>query len=76
MLANMDPITKKEIENIKQQIKPEVITPRISDVLFRSRNLATSYASTGGSRLIQPDVMLEFEWQGRRYVLPAFEKKL
>lgn len=71
----MDPITKKEIENIKNQIKPEVITPRVTDVLFRSRVGSASYASTGGTRLIQPDVMLEFEWQGRRYVLPAFEKK-
>jgi len=49
------------------------LTPRIVDVMVKRRLPPTAYVSTGtGSHLDEPECMLEIEWQGRRYVIPAF----
>ena len=71
----MDEITKKEIDELKQNTRPEVLTPRIVDIMYRSRNSSASYASTGGTRMVSADQMLEFEWNGERYVVPVYKKK-
>lgn len=71
----MDPRSNNELEQLRRDVSPDVLTPRIVDFMFRNRHAGSSYVSTGGARLVTPDVMLEFEWQGRRYVVPAWEKK-
>ena len=71
----MDQKTQSKLEKLKRETSIDVLTPRILDVMFKSRNAGSSYASTGGSRMTVADEMLEIEWQGVRYVIPAYKKK-
>lgn len=48
------------------------LTPRIVDDMIKGRIASTAYVASSGNRLIQPDHMLVIEWQGRRYLIPAF----
>lgn len=50
------------------------LTPRIVDIMIKGRVESATYSSTTGTQLKQPDHMLEIEWQGRRYLIPAFLK--
>jgi stalled ribosome alternative rescue factor ArfA len=62
---------KQDVQKLKEDTDPFVLAPRILDIAFRSRVDKTSYNS--GSYTRACDVVLEFEWQGRRYRIPAFE---
>ena len=71
----MNDITKKQLDDLQRQTQPDILAPKIIDATFKQRISASAYASTGGARLWQPDTMLEFEWQGKRYVIPAYIKR-
>lgn len=47
------------------------LAPRIMDVAILARGDKTPYVNAGNT--VECDVVLQIEWQGRRYYLPAFE---
>jgi hypothetical protein len=56
----------------QQTVNIQEITPRVVDQMIVQRVAKTSYVSGGNT--IACDVMLEIVWQGRRYLIPAFER--
>ena len=62
---------KKDIDTLKKDTSPFTLAPRIIDIAIRSRGDKTNYVS--GGYTVACDVVLELEWQGRRYRIPAFE---
>lgn len=62
---------KKRIQTLEESLNVYQLAPRIMDVAIRSRGDKTPYVSGGNT--VACDVVLQFEWQGRRYNLPAFE---
>jgi hypothetical protein len=61
----------KRITKLEEDTDPYKLAPRIIDIAIRSRGDKTPYVSGGNT--IACDVVLELEWQGRRYRVPAFE---
>jgi hypothetical protein len=62
---------EKEIQRIKEQLDPARLAPRIVNQFIKTRFDRTNYI--GGGNTLDCDVMLEVEWNGKRYRLPAFE---
>jgi hypothetical protein len=62
---------KADIQKLKDDTNPFTLAPRVIDIAIRSRVDKTNYVSGGNT--VACDVVLELEWQGRRYRLPAFE---
>jgi hypothetical protein len=67
----MNPELEKRVTKLEEDTNPFTLAPRIFDIVIRSRGEKTNYNS--GSYTKACDVVLEFEWQGRRYRIPAFE---
>jgi hypothetical protein len=63
--------TQNRIKKLEEELDPYKLTPRIIDIAIRARGDKTPYVSGGNT--IECDVVLELEWQGRRYKIPAFE---
>lgn len=64
-----DPAT--DIKKIKEEIDPVRLTPRIINQFIKTRSVKTPYVDA--TYTLDCDVMLEIEWNGKRYRLPAFE---
>lgn len=62
---------KKEIASIKTELSVQNLSPRIINVFIKNRSDKTNYITAGNTKAC--DVMLDIEWQGKRYRLPAFE---
>lgn len=62
---------KKENVKLNEALDVYTLAPRIMDVVIQSRGDKTPYVSGGNT--VECDVVLDIEWQGRRYKLPAFE---
>lgn len=62
---------EKEIKNIKDDIEPSRLAPRIINQFIKKRFDRTNYI--GATNQLKCDVMLEVEWNGKRYRLPAYE---
>jgi hypothetical protein len=71
----MDPIAKKQLEDLKRDTKPDVIAANVLDTMFKRRVSSDAYASTGGSRMIAATQMLEVRIRGERYVIPVYKTK-
>lgn len=67
----MTPEQQKEINKIKEQIDPVRLTPRVINQFIKTRFDKTNYV--GATNQLKCDVMLEVEWNGKRYRLPAYE---
>lgn len=66
----MTPEQQKEIDTIKEQVDPVRLTPRVINEFIKKRSSKTNYV--GGGNTLECDTMLEVEWNGNRYRLPAF----
>jgi len=62
---------EKQIQEITDVLDPYKLAPRVMDVAIQSRADTTGYVDA--TYTLDVDVMLQLEWQGRRYLLPAFE---
>lgn len=62
---------KKENVRLNEALNVFTLAPLIVDVMIKSRGDKTPYVSAGNT--IECDVVLDLEWQGRRYKIPAFE---
>lgn len=62
---------KKEVLALKEQLDPYKLAPRVMDIAIQNRGDTTGYIDA--TYTLKCDVMLQLEWQGRRYYLPAFE---
>lgn len=62
---------EKQVRELSEMIDPFKMAPRIIDIAIKGRGDKTGYVSGGNT--IECDVVLDIEWQGRRYRLPAFE---
>lgn len=62
---------KKEMVEMKKDSDVYTLAPRILDVAIESRGEKAPYVS--GGYTVECDVVLSIDWQGRRYLLPAFE---
>lgn len=70
-LCNMPQTHEKEIQIIKETIDPVRLSPRIINQFIKTRYDRTNYV--GATDQLKCDVMLEVEWNGKRYRLPAYE---
>lgn len=62
---------KKQVRELQDIVNVYTLAPRIIDVMIRARGEKTPYVSGGNT--VACDLVLQIEWQGRRYNLPAFE---
>jgi len=62
---------EKEIKKIKEDMEPSRFAPRIINQFIKTRSDRTNYV--GATNQLKCDVMLEVEWNGKRYRLPAYE---
>lgn len=62
---------KKENIRLNKALDVYTLAPLIVDVMIESRGDKTNYVSGGNT--VACDVVLNLEWQGRRYKIPAFE---
>lgn len=62
---------KKENVRLNEALDVYTLAPRIFDVAIKGRGDKTPYVSGGNT--VACDVVLDLEWQGRRYKIPAFE---
>jgi len=70
-LSNKLDTMEKELLAIKEVLDPFKLAPRVMDVAIQSRVDTTGYIDA--TYTLKADVMLQLEWQGRRYLIPAFE---
>lgn len=61
----------ERLRKLEEFMDINVLAVRILDVAIESRGDKTAYVSAGNT--VACDVVLNVEWQGRRYKLPAFE---
>lgn len=61
----------KEIRALNEILDVYKLAPRIMDVAIRARGDKTPYVDA--TYTLKCDVVLQIEWEGRRYNLPAFE---
>ena len=64
-------VLKKQVRELQDIVNVYTLAPRIIDVMIRARGDKTPYVSGGNT--VACDLVLQIEWQGRRYYLPAFE---
>lgn len=70
-LSNKIDELEKQLVAITEALDPFKLAPRVMDVAIQSRAETTGYVDA--TYTLDVDVMLQLEWQGRRYLLPAFE---
>lgn len=56
---------------LQEDLDPFKLAPRIVDIMIKGRGDTTGYIDA--TYTLKCNVMLDIEWQGRRYKLPAFE---
>lgn len=62
---------EKQFNELKEEVNPFKLAPRIFDIAIEGRGDTTGYIDA--TYTLKCDVMLDIEWQGRRYKIPAFE---
>lgn len=62
---------EKRFNELAESVDPFKLAPRIFDIAIQGRGETTGYIDA--TYTLKCDVMLDIEWQGRRYRIPAFE---
>lgn len=62
---------EKQVAELAEAVDPFKLAPRIVDIMIQGRGETTNYIDA--TYTLKCDVMLDIEWQGRRYRVPAFE---
>ena len=62
---------QRQVAELQEILDPYKLAPRVMDVAIQNRTDVTGYVDA--TYTLDCDVMLQLEWQGRRYLIPAFE---
>lgn len=62
---------EKQFKELQESVDPFKLAPRIVDIMIKGRGDKTAYVDA--TYTLACDVVLDLEWQGRRYRVPAFE---
>lgn len=68
--AEMEALEKRVME-LEEAVDPFKLAPRVLDIAIKGRGDKTAYVDA--TYTLACDVVLDLEWQGRRYRVPAFE---